>query len=312
MLIRPNIFLRTAPYLIFSVTIFALYVIYNNLSPSSSKEIILGVLSNGIFFFVVFVFFDLVRSVNYQKESKYLNEYIKNKVGNDVFVALYFQKKILHGYNLETNTLDNIMSIIDYSQTEISGMIRNQRYLGFQIFKNIDEVKSLFEGVLNSNLILKYSSHTETINLLKITNNLSTLEMIFKDESNFKKSHSKSVEFEAIDGKSMNADNPEGYILLRKTSKKDMFVVYDSGVFEKRHIDKLVQEYVLKADVCDNVANLMYETLGLMKEWLPEVTRLKRREDRFRIIKEYFSPSTQLEFGDAQLYVADIVKKKEK
>jgi hypothetical protein len=311
MLIRPNIFLRAAPYLIFSVAVTALYVIYNCLTPGGDKEIVLGILSNGVFFFVVFIFFDLVRSINYKKESKYLNEYIKNKVGNDVFVALYFQKKILHGYNLETNTLDNIMGVIDYSQTEISRMIRNQRYLGFQIFKNIDEVKSLFEEVLNSNLILKYSSHTETINLLKITNNLSVLETIFKDESNFKKSHSKSLEFEAVDGKIMNADNPEGYILLRRTPKKDIYVVYDSGVFEKRHTDKLIQEYVLKSDLCENVASLIYETLHLMKEWLPEVTRLRRREDRFRIIKEYFSPSTQLEFGDAQLYVADIVKKKE-
>lgn len=301
---------RVTPYLVFIMANIAIYLVYGHMDEGTVKETTLGVLSNGIFFFIAFIFFDLIRASNYKKEAKYLNDYIKNKISNDVFVSLYFQKKIIHGYNLETNTVENIMSIINYSEEEIRNSIKHQRYLGFQLFKNSDEVRLLFEEALNNNLLLKYSSHIETINLLKITNNLSALETIFKNEKSFKQAYSQSTEFVAVKGKDMNADNPDGYMLLRKTSKDRMYVVYDSGVFEGRHEEMLVDEYVLSTDTTYQVAKLIHQTLHLMKAWLPEITRLRSNEKRFRIIKDYFSPNTQLEFGDAELYVADIIKRK--
>jgi len=300
---------RLLPYAIFAVINILLFVAYL-VTQGDLKNTILNILSNGIFFFVAFIFFDVFRSRVRSTESKYLEDYIKNKVSNDIFVALYFQKKIIHGYNLDTNTLQNIVGILNYSEEEIRSSVKNQRYLGFQIFKDTNEIRSLFDEVLNNNLVLKYSSHLETINLLKIVNNLNLLEVILKNEDNFKLSHPQSREFTAVNGKDINPNNPDGFLLLRRLPRKDRFVVYDSGAFEKQHIEKLLNEYSLKPEVADKVARVLFDTFHLMKMWVPEVTRLRKGEGRFRIIKQFFSPSTKFESDDTELYVADVIQTK--
>jgi len=302
-------FKRAIPYIIFAVVTAAL-AFWFNLSNGTVRDILQNLLSDSIFFFVAFFFFDLTRSVLRSNESKYIDTYIRNNVSNDIFVALYYQKKIIHGYNLETNTLSNIMGILNCSKETILNAVTNQRYIGFQIFKDTNEVRSLFDEVINSNVILKYSTHLETINLLKISNNLSLMEAILKNEDSFNRSHPSSSEFVAVDSKKFNPNNPEGYLLLRKAPRKDTFVVYDSGVFEKRHTDKLVQEYVLKPEVAERISVVLFNTLQLMKQWVPDVTRLKKGEGRFRIIKEFFSPSANGVAGDDELYVADIISVK--
>ena len=204
------------------------------------------------------------------------------------------------------------MGILNYSKEEIGHSVTNQRYLGFQIFKDTDEVRSLFDEVLNNNLILKYSGHLETINLLRIANNLSLLEAILKTEDNFKPTHPESSEFMTLDGKDMNPDNPDKLILLRKTPHQDRFVVYDSGVFERRHLNNVLSEYIFKEEAADRIARLLYDTFSLMKVWVPEVIRLRKNESRFRIIKEYFSDATKVKSGDSEMYVADIIQPEKK
>lgn len=300
---------RLLPYIVFiavNLLLFGLYII----SSGELRSFVLNILSNGVFFFIVFIFFDLFRSRVRSNETRYIGDYIKNKISNDIFVALYFQKKIIHGYNLDTNTLQNIMGILNYSKEEIRSSVKNQRYLGFQIFKDTDEIRSLFDEILNNNLVLRYSSHLETISLLKIVNNLNLLEVILKNEDNFNLTHPESQEFTAVNGKDINPSNPEGYLLLRRLPRKDRFVVYDSGIFEKQHLDKLLNEYSLKPNVADRVSEILFDTFHLMQAWLPEVTRLRRGEGRFRIIKQFFSPATTFESGDAELYVADVIQTK--
>lgn len=184
--------------------------------------------------------------------------------------------------------------------------------MGFQVFKDTDEVRSLFDEVLNSNLILKYSSHLETVNLLRIANNLSLLEAIMKTEDNFKPTHPQSSEFTILNGKDINPDNPDRLILLRKTPHQDRFVVYDSGVFEKRHLNNILGEYIFKEEAANRIAKLLYDTFSLMKAWVPEVIRLRKNESRFRIIKEYFSDATKVKLADSEMYIADIVQPKNK
>ena len=281
-------------------------------SSGTAKDILQNLLSDSIFFFVAFFFFDVIRSFLNAGESTYIDTYIRNNVSNDIFVALYYQKKIIHGYNLETNTLKNIMGILNHSRETILNAVTNQRYIGFQIFKNTNEVRSLFDEVINSNVVLKYSTHLETINLLKISNNLSLLEVILKNEDSFNQSPPSSSEFLAVDSKKFNLNNPDGYLLLRKAPRKDTFVVYDSGVFEKRHTDKLVKEYVLKPEAAERISEILFDTLQLMRQWVPDVLRLKKGERRFRIIKEFFNPSAEGVVGDDELYVADIISTKKR
>lgn len=274
------------------------------------KNILISIFSSSVFFFLAYLFYDLIRQIILKKEKKYLVDYIRNKISNDIFVALYFLKKIVHGCNLDSNTLENIFNISNYSRNEILNSVKNQNYLGFQIFQNTDEVRSLFSEALNDNLILKYSSHVDSICILRIANNLAKLESILKNEKSFKDCAERGIEFTVVNGKDINPDNDDKYLLLKKTAHPDRVVVYDSGFFEKEKTDKLLNRFVLTVDSATVVASLLFETFSLMKHWLPDAMRISRNESRFRIIKDYFSPTTNLKTKKTKIYVADIIETK--
>jgi len=271
------------------------------------KGILINIFSNAVFFFVAYLLYDIIRQIIIKNDKKYLTNYIKNKIANDIFIVLYLVKKIIHGYNLETNTLKNIFNIINYSKNEISNSIKHQNYLGFQIFKDTDEVNSLFKSTANDNFILKYSSYIDTISIIRIANNLIKLENILRNDNNFVKCAESAVEYKILNGKSINPENDDKYLLLKKVKKKNIFVVYDSGYFDKQNIDKLLNRYILKEEASQKISDLLLETFSLMKYWIPDAIELSKREGRFRIIKDYFSQSTKLKTKNTKIYVADIV-----
>jgi hypothetical protein len=301
---------RAIPYISFGLASVVLYLLSKLTSDESLKTIIISVFSNSLFFFIVYLFYDLIRQIIIDKEKKYLIDYIKNRISNDIFVSLYFLKKYVHGYNLETNKIDYILNIIDYSRQEIYNTIKNQNYLGFQIFKNTDEVRLLFTDVLNDNLVLKYSTHIDSISILKISNNLAKLEALLKNELNFEKCAESGIEYRVVNGKDINPENDEKYLLMKKTAIPGRYVVYDSGYYDAEVVEKLLNRYVLKQDAASKVSFTLYETLSLMKYWVPEIVRLSKNENRFRIIKNFYSPNTSTKTRKTKIFVADIVDTK--
>lgn len=299
---------RIIPYISLGLTSLIVLGVSQLISNKGLQNVLISVFSSSVFFFIAYLFYDLIRQTLLNKEKKYLVDYIKNKISNDIFVALYFLKKFIHGYNLDSNTLENIFGIVNYSRNEIFSSVKNQNYLGFQIFKNADEVRSLFEDAINDNLILKYSSHIDSISILRIANNLARLESILKHENNFDRCAESGIEYAVVNGKQINPENDEKHLLLKKTTHSDRFVVYDSGYFEKEKTEKLLHRYVLRTDSAKEVSDLLFETFSLMKHWLPEAIRLSKNESRFRIIKGFFSPNTNSKTKKSKIYVADIVE----
>ena len=299
---------RVIPYISLGLVSTIVLVLSAFIDDEVIKNILISIFSSSVFFFLAYLFYDLIRKAVQNREKKYLTDYIKNKISNDILVALYFLKKIIHGYNLDSNTLKNIFNTVNYSQNEILNSVKNQNYIGFQIFKDTNEVRSLFGKALNDNLILKYSSHADSICILRIANNLARLESILRDESNFNNCAESGVEFTVVTGKDLNADNDERFLLLKKTSHSDRFVVYDSGTFEEEKVGKLLSRYVLKDESAVEVAHLLFETFSLMKHWLPDKMKLSRIESRFRIIKDFFSPNTNSKSKKKEIYVADIIE----
>ncbi len=110
-----------------------------------------------------------------------------------------------------------------------------------------------------------------------------------------------------VNGKDINPENDDKFLLLKKTNHPERFVVYDSGFFESDKIENLLKRYVLKDGPAKEISEVLFETFALMKHWLPDTIRLARNETRFRIIKNFFSPNTSTRTKNTKIYVADIV-----
>jgi hypothetical protein len=218
-------------------------------------------------------------------------------------------KKYLHGYNLESNTTNNIFSIITYSRDQIESLIINQFYIGFQIFKEMEDIKELFHGALDSNLFIKHSPREYVMNLLKIADSIVFIENAFRKEDNYIKSPEKAIEFEYVNGKDMNPNNEESrFLLLKKTQVKNRAVVYDSGKFDQSDESKLLNRYTMKPEVARILANNIYNLFVLLNFWLPNELQIRKYNKSYRIIKNYFSLFTKTFTRTKRIYIADIVE----
>mgnify|MGYP006302897103 FL=1 len=68
-----------------------------------------------------------------------------------------------------------------------------------------------------------------------------------------------------------------------------------------------MNRYVLKKESAKKLAEYIHELFSLLKYWIPDVINLSREENRFKIIKNHFSPYTNTNTIDSKIYVSDIV-----
>ncbi|MEZ9185377.1 hypothetical protein AB4158_14405 [Vibrio splendidus] len=300
--------LRFLPYLSLGLATGACFLAAEFVKNDDISSLFTSVASNGVFFFVAYLSYDVIRQKVLRKEQGYIYEHIKRQLSGCIFNYLYFIKKVIYGYNLDTNTIENILGIVKLEQKELKNHIANQSYLGFQVFKLTSEVRNLFDEISNDAVFLKFSSHLDSVNLLKISNNLQSLECIYRDPKNFTLCAEKGIEFKVIDGKSLNPNNDDKLLLIKITAHESRFVVYDSGYFELSDREVLLNRYVLKNEVADEVSSLMKATLTLMKPWLPNVGIGHKVDRKFRVIKGFFSEKTDVTNRKNNLYVADIIE----
>ncbi|EGQ8028892.1 hypothetical protein RAL01_004065 [Vibrio vulnificus] len=304
--------LRFLPYLSLGVATVLCFLGAEFVKSEDLSSVLTSVASNGVFFFVAYLFYDVIRQQVLRKEQGYIHEHIKRQLAGCIFNYLYFIKKVIYGYNLDTNTLDNILGIVKLEQRELKNHVANQSYLGFQIFKLTNEVRNLFDEISGDAVFLKFSSHLDSVNLLRISNNLQSLERIYRDPSNFTLCAEKGIEFKVVDGRALNPENDDKLLLIKTTAHESRFVVYDSGYFEQSDRKLLLNRYVLKTEAADEISNLMEATLTLMKPWLPNIGSVHSTERKFRIIKGFFSEKTNVANSSSNLYVADIIEAKKR
>lgn len=305
-------FLRKIPYLLITIISIVSFIGSDKIIDPFWNSFSFNMFCSSVFLLIAYFSYDMIKTAISSKEREYIDNYIKNKIANDTFVVLYNMKKVLYGYNLPTNTLSNILEIINCDNRDIYKSIKNQNYLGFQILKQIDELRDLYSEILNDNFFLKNSSHIDQISILKIQNNLSFLEFILKNRDNYTECAETGIEYEIINGKSINPDNDEKMMLVKKTKHEGRFVVYDSGFFNKEDYAFLLKRFVLTEKAATDMADVIYKLFSLLKYWIPKTVNISKRENRFRIIKDFLDPYLDIKTKTSKIYVGDIIDDKKK
>lgn len=303
---------RFLPYLVLLILAFGFLMAYEFASSELWKTIFVSLSSSSLFVVTAYFFYERIKSYVEKREARYIDSYIRNQIGHDVFVVLYTLKKYIHGYHLESNTVKNILEINNYTEEQIKSSMVNQPYLGFQIFKEMEDVTELFQDALQNNFIIKYSPREYVINLLRIVDLIVRIEHVFRNEENYSKSPEEAIEFLCANGKDLNPDNEENrFLLLKKTQIPNRAVVYDSGKFDQSKESRLLNRYTLKPETAEMLARQINELNQHLRFWIPEAFYIRKHDRFYRIIKDYFSPFTKAATKTKRIYVADVVEFKE-
>lgn len=298
--------LRIIPYVILLFLAYLFWYMSKHVVDPTMQAISINLASSALFVVAAYLFYDMTKAYVEKKESRYITEHINHHVSQDILVVLHLVKKYIHGYNLKTNTLDGLMKITRYSVEKIRSEITQQIYLGFEILKEIEDLKAFFKSAVSNSLIVKYAPRENIISLLKIISLLVEIEHMFKDPNNFNIFDGKVEDFIIVNGKDIDPKNDDKLLLVKKAETSEKFVVYDSGYVEPRHYPKLLQQYVLKPAAAALLANKIIELIQNLQPWLPRHAVVKCT-NKYRINQDFFSMCTDVLMKQNKIYVADVI-----
>lgn len=92
--------LRFLPYLSLGVATALCFFVAEFVKSEDLSSVLTSVASNGVFFFVAYLFYDVIRQQVLRKEQSYIHEHIKRQLVECIFNYLYFIKKLYTGTTL--------------------------------------------------------------------------------------------------------------------------------------------------------------------------------------------------------------------
>lgn len=299
--------LRSVPYVI--LLFFAGFFLWVSKTETDlvTQTVALNLASSSLFVVIAYFFYDLAKAYIEQRESRYIADYIARHIRQDVIMLLHLLKKYIHGYNLETNTLDHIWAVSKYAQQQIRTIMSNQIHAGFLILKELEDLKGLFREVINNSLVVRYAPRDQIISLLKIISLLAKIESIFKDERNFDIYDGVDSEFLVINAKEFNPKNEAVFLLVKRVSANAEYVVYDYGYFEQQRLGELLQKFVLKKEYVDILSDKIFELIQFLRTWLPDQLPHSGYTNKYRIMENRFSMFTNTWVKNNKVYVSDII-----
>jgi len=114
-----NRLIRIAPYVILVILGAVFLWLYSVATTEPFKTVYINLASSSIFIVIAYFFYDFIKSKIEKHDLRTIDQYIINQISFDVFAVLYTLKKYLHGYNLDTNIITNILYINSYDKNQI-------------------------------------------------------------------------------------------------------------------------------------------------------------------------------------------------
>lgn len=200
-----------------------------------------------------------------------LQDYLKEQIDTQILRLLGHLSKILFGYE-EYITLESAYKLLKLSQDEITILLENRAFLGFQVLKKFDQIESDIRNILDKTLSSSHYKRELMVPIVKIIKWITFFDKYnsFRTTPNLFISTCKTNKiYESIHGKIMNPDNPKnGYLLLEKIDKQYGRIIDFGDFIEKEKIKKML--YTLKMNPIHGLqyANQIYLIIEYIHEWL--------------------------------------------
>ncbi|KUO52975.1 MAG: hypothetical protein APF76_02780 [Desulfitibacter sp. BRH_c19] len=163
----------------------------------------------------------------------------------------------------------NYSRLLNSSEEDITNLIAEENYLGFELYKNItlniaefvdffkDEIETYFLSEKEKRLIAKMVYALREYK--RVLHNDKTLEFIEKDTVH-----------KIISGNEMNQNSPKNSMILVEPIDDQKAIVISGGNFEKQDIGKLLNSYSICKDSQPFFARIIYSIVQIANDWIRE------------------------------------------
>jgi len=202
-----------------------------------------------------------------------VDDYLKVQVDTEILTIINHLSKIVFGYS-KNKSLDTINQFMNLKDEDISESLKNDYFLGFQIFKKWEVNESKLREIVDKTISSSYHGKelaSIIIELMRWTGSFDKFNRYRTNPDLFQLIEEESKEYKAISGLTENPKNlqyPNRFILLKKVDE-DNEKVQDFGDFiEQDKIDGLIRMFKFNPKYIESYTNTIRQFIKIAEKWL--------------------------------------------
>ncbi|SRR6056297_350020 len=261
--------LKTTPYFVsFGVGVF--FFVFSNKFNENFENLFLSLSASFISIPLIYLFYKLTKNISQRKLNKEIFDYSKMKIDKEILSITEVLFKIMYPYDKQRFNLDAIDKFLSFNLDDLKENFRNNKYLGFQIFKRLDFTQNRFQEILENPFLLDRLADQQIQSIILIIKKLRRIESL-RDKNIHKKNNKKeSDSYKIVSGKEINPDNTKypNRLLLLKHIENDKHFVQDFGDFKEGNKSKLLNYFTVKESYVEVYAEKVFDVVSEINKWI--------------------------------------------
>lgn len=264
-----KVLLKSLPYLaaIFTGGIF--YFLANKMAPNY-YDLLINISAAFFAIPLLYLFYETAKSFSHKQLNREIFDYAKMQIDRELLSILNQLQKIVYALDKKDFSNNEINKFLSYQKNEIDSQIKQNKYLGFQIFKNWEISERGLHEILKNPFVLEKLEDKQIISIITILKSLRYLEFVQKIDALYIDTKETAQGYKIQSGTEINPENnkfPNRNLLLKRLDE-DKFIVCDFGDIPKNNLEKCLNYYEINPKLLEAYSAAIFELLKDINDWL--------------------------------------------
>lgn len=253
-----------------SILFGVLCYIISNRTENTISELLINLSATFFAIPLIYFFYEIAKKYSHKKLNSEIIDYAKMQIDRELLSIVNQLHKIV--YSLENREFSNftINLFLLLKKEEIQTQLKQNKYLGFQIFKHWEVSEKELHALLKNPFMLEKLEDDQIIAVINIIKSLRYLEMFVKLDMLYRETNEIASGFRIKSGTEMNSENsvfPDRYLLLKQLTENEYKVV-DFGDLHKYNIAKCLKYFKVNEDFLVNYSEVILHLLNNINSWI--------------------------------------------
>ena len=257
----------------FLICIFATYIFFviGQRFNSDIKGLMHGIAGSFLSIPILYLIYELSKSYSQRKLNVKLFDYAKMQIDKDVLSIINQLMKLILQYENVALSPQSVKNFLSLSKVDVVENIKNNKFIGFQVFKNWEITEKNITKVLENSFILQHLDNDQLISIVDLLDQVQLFDIIPERVKYLYLPTKENVkEYKIESGENLNKNNtdyPDRYILLKHIELNN-YRVKDFGDFPLYQKENLLKIYRVNEKYIENFATSIMTLINALKRWV--------------------------------------------
>lgn len=263
-----KLFIKCLPYFISLIVAFIILMVGMFVKNQYVSSLLNSISASFFAIPLIFIFYQKVENYSKNKLNKEIFEYCQISVNDEILSISNQIHKIIHplqGYKYK----NSIFEIFNLSKNQLEDILKNNEFLGFQVYKHWEVTINHLEKLLENPLILRNFDDDIIKCVISILKHIYRLGNLLDNKDLYYDTGKYSTEYIVVKGTDINKENKlytDRYLLMKPIDQEHSIVV-DFGDLYKHNKEKCLKIFKINDKYISILALELSKLLNNFNTW---------------------------------------------